>query len=91
MENNIEEFLPVGSVVVLKGGTKRIMIIGVKQKDLSTDKVYDYLAVPYPEGYVNAEYTFFIEHNAIEKVFFRGYEDEERQVFISKLAEFYKS
>ena len=29
---NIKELLPIGSVVLLKGGKKRLMVFGVKQK-----------------------------------------------------------
>lgn len=87
---NIKNLLPIGSVVILKGGRKKIMIIGVKQTDLKTQKEYDYLAVPYPEGFLTADCTFFIDESAIEKVFFRGYEDEERNLFIDKLNEYYE-
>lgn len=34
----IRELLPIGSVVLLKDGQKRVMIYGVKQTDTSTDK-----------------------------------------------------
>lgn len=31
-EPAMKKFLPIGSVVLLKGSTKRVMIVGVKQK-----------------------------------------------------------
>lgn len=87
--DNIKELLPIGSVVLLKDGKKRVMIIGVKQTDTGTDTEYDYLSVVYPEGYINPETVFFFNHESIETVFFKGYEDEERDVFIERLADFY--
>ena len=88
---NIEELLPIGSVVKKKKGKKKIMIIGVKQTNLVTNTVYDYLAIPYPEGFVNQDCMFFVNHEAIEEVYFRGYENEERAEFIKKLADYYKN
>ena len=36
--NNVKELLPIGSVVVLKGGEKKLMIFGIKQTDQETGK-----------------------------------------------------
>ena len=86
---NINELLPIGSVVLLHGGKKRLMIYGVKQTDASTQKEYDYIGVIYPEGNLGDEGHFFFNGEDIEKVFFVGLNDSERQKFISKLADFY--
>ena len=46
-----KEFLPVGSVVLLKGGTKRVMVTGFCSVDNDdTTKIYDYTGCLYPEG-----------------------------------------
>ena len=87
--DNIEELLPIGSVVLLENGIKKIMIIGIKPTDLSTNTIYDYLAVPYPEGFIKEDCTFFVNHDKIQKVVARGYENEERKEFITKLAGYY--
>ncbi len=87
----IKELLPLGTVVILKGGIKRLMIIGVKQTDTSTGKEYDYLSVIYPEGFITSQTTFFFNHDSIERVFFTGYDDEERTEFLAKLEKFYSS
>ena len=50
IEYNADEFLPVGSVVLLKGGNKRIMICGRIQAQAGSDIIYDYSACYYPEG-----------------------------------------
>ncbi len=86
---NIKELLPIGSVVILKNGKKRVMIFGVKQMDNNTGIEYDYISVLYPEGNMGEAGQYLFNHSDIEKVFFTGYEDEERAGFIEKLSEFY--
>ena len=89
MKNNVKELLPIGSVVLLKGGTKKAMIFGVKQRDTGTNVEHDYIGVTYPEGNLGAEMQFYFEHESIAEVCFRGFEDDERASFIEKLAAFY--
>ena len=89
MENNVRELLPIGSVVLLKEGKKKAMVFGIKQTDKGTGKEYDYLGVVYPEGNLGDGTQFFFNHDKIDQVFFRGYENEERETFIEKLAQFY--
>ena len=89
MENNVKELLPIGSVVILKEANKKAMIYGVKQINSATDIEYDYIGVVYPEGNMGDGTQFFFNHDVIEEVFFRGYEDEEREAFIERLAEYY--
>ncbi len=91
MENNVRELLPIGSIVRLKEGTKKVMIFGIKQTDKSTKVEYDYIGVVYPEGNMGEELQFFFEHKNIEEVIYRGYEDEERKEFIDKLTAFYEN
>jgi len=86
---SIQELLPIGSVVLLKGGQKRLMIYGVKQKDISTGTEYDYIAVLYPEGNIGDEGHYFFNAGDIERVYFTGMNDGERQKFIAALTEFY--
>lgn len=88
---DIKELLPIGSIVLLKGGQKKVMIIGVKQTDLDTQIEYDYISVLYPEGNVGEAGQFLFNHSDIEQIIFRGYEDEEREYFIGKLDEFYQN
>ncbi len=87
---NILNLLPIGSVVLLKGAEKRLMIYGVKQHDEQKDgKEYDYCGVLYPEGNIGGEMTFLFNAEDIGMVLFRGYEDEERDLFIRNLNEYY--
>lgn len=77
VEYNEDEFLPIGSVVLLEGGNKRIMICGRIQAQAGSDIIYDYSACYYPEGIVDPQSMFFFNRDAIETVYFRGYEDQD--------------
>lgn len=77
IEYNADEFLPIGSVVLLKGGNKRIMICGRIQAQAGSDIIYDYSACYYPEGIIDPQSMFFFNRDAIETVYFRGYEDQD--------------
>ena len=87
----VKELLPIGSVVLLKNGTKRLMIFGIKQTDNDSKIEYDYIGVLYPEGNIGEGGQFLFNHSDIQKVFFKGYEDEERGEFLEKLDEFVKN
>ena len=81
-----EKFLPIGTVVLLKGGKKRVMIIGfcaMAKEQLG--KVFDYSGCIYPEGLMASNQTCMFDHNQIEKIFFKGLVDEEETIFKSKL------
>lgn len=86
---DIKKLLPIGSVVLLEDGKKRLMIYGVKQTEQDTQEEYDYIGVVYPEGNMGQGTQFLFNHDRIKEVYYRGYEDEERQEFIEKLADYY--
>ena len=65
----MKELLPIGSVVLLKEGKKKVMIIGVKQMDSETSVEYDYLTVLYPEGFIANAGMFFCNHDAIDEIY----------------------
>ncbi len=71
------DLLPIGSVVLLKGGEKRIMICGRIQTKAGEDTIYDYSACYFPEGIVDAKHMFFFNNDAIERIFFIGFQDPE--------------
>ncbi|HJA25933.1 MAG TPA: DUF4176 domain-containing protein [Candidatus Fournierella merdigallinarum] len=76
-----KNLLPIGSVVLLKGGNKRVMICGRIQARADCDTVYDYSACYYPEGIVDPSEMFFFNRDAIEAVFFIGFQDKEELDF----------
>lgn len=87
-ENKIpEKFLPIGTVVVLKGGKKELMIISYciiptgEAYDASgkvdvQNKMYDYGACTYPEGMITSDQLFAFNQENIEKVVFTGYQTD---------------
>ena len=86
----ITELLPIGTIVLLKEGEKRLMINGIKQTNASGDgKEYDYLGILYPEGHIGDEFQYLFNHEDISEIIFKGYEDDERKEFITKLAKVY--
>lgn len=87
-----EKFLPIGSVCMLKGGTKRVMITGyLSIEDSNPKKIYDYNGCIYPEGYLSSKQVCLFNHDQIDKVFFEGYTDEERDKFNKSLDELSKA
>lgn len=87
----IKDLLPIGSVVLLEEGKKKLMIFGVKQTNEEDGVEYDYISVMYPEGNMGGKTQFLFNHEDIFEVVFKGYEDEERDEFIEKLSQFYKN
>lgn len=87
----LKELLPIGSVVLLKEGTKKLMVFGIRQTDAKSGREYDYSGVLYPEGNLGNETWFLFDDENIAEVCFRGYEDEERTDFLERLSDFYAS
>ena len=78
---NVNEYLPIGSVVLLSGGTRKAMITGIMQRSQKDDNVieeYDYIGVGYPEGFLNVQTMVLFNHSQINDVVFKGYENPER-------------
>lgn len=73
--NNKE--LPIGTVVLLKGGLKKVMITGYSSiSEEGSDKVYDYNGCIFPEGLMENVFCLF-DASQIEEVFFKGLENDE--------------
>ena len=81
----MKEYLPLGSIVLLENGEKRIMIYGRKQILAKTNDVYDYVACLYPEGNINDEFTYLFNHSDIREVVYTGFTDEEDKAFLEHL------
>ena len=75
--------LPAGSIVLLNGGKKRIMITGVLPTQ--KERVYDYTGVAYPEGEFAGCMHFLFNHEDIQEIIYKGFEDEQRKVFVTLL------
>ena len=83
----IEGLLPIGSVVLLKDSTKRLMIMGVAQRSADEpEKLWDYAGCFYPEGYFGADKVFLFNNDQIVQIFALGYQDAE-QIEFKKMAD----
>lgn len=83
----MKEFLPLGSVITLKKGNKRIMICGRLQEREEDMKVFDYSAVYYPEGILDPNQLFLFNHDDIDRLYFVGMQDSEEFAFRDFLIE----
>ena len=90
-EKQIRGLLPIGSVVMLHNGKKPLMIYGICQTDNESGKEYDYISVVWPEGNLGNGSSFMFNTEDIDKLLFRGAEGVNRDEFIEKLVEYYKS
>lgn len=73
------KYLPIGSIVLLKEGKKKIMITGYYVTNMSDNKIYDYSACIYPEGIVDNKTIILFNHDDIFNIIFTGYSDEEEK------------
>ena len=80
----MKEYLPLGSIVILKEGEKAIMIYGRKQLHATTREEYDYVACLYPEGNINEEFTYLFDHDQINEVVHTGYSDDADKEFVAE-------
>ena len=86
----IKDLLPVGSVVLLKGGIKKLVIMGIKQANAEEPDVeYDYAGVMYPEGYLGNDTLYLFNHSDINDIIFTGYTNPERDEFLSEVEKLY--
>ncbi len=79
-------FLPLGSVVLLSGGIRKVMVIarGIRAKEGDDAVFYDYAGVIYPNGLTTDQVAYF-NHDAIEKVYHEGFRDAEDENMVRGL------
>lgn len=80
-EKTIKEILPLGTIVTLIGGTKKIMICGRIQEEKKSGKLYDYSACYYPEGILEATELFLFQHEDVDKIYFVGMQEADEFAF----------
>ena len=97
MENE-SKFLPIGTIVLLKGGKKELMITSycifptgklvVDGKEVESKGVmYEYGACTYPEGIINSDQILGFNGDQIEKICHMGYETDEQKGFAYHLSQ----
>ena len=85
-----ERFLPIGTVVLLKGVKKEVMITSYcifptkVQKPNGealgeAPKMYEYGGCIYPEGILDSNMACAFNHGQIEKIIYLGYESEQQK------------
>ena len=91
--NNIgEKYLPLGTVVLLEGGTKRVMITGFATASSDDpDLIYDYAGCMYPQGFITSNQTVLFDHDQIQKIYHFGLIDPEWVEFQDNLKKFLES
>lgn len=75
-------FLPLGSIVILKGSVKKLLI--VSRGSIVEDEFFDYGAFLYPEGMFNTNIAYF-NHDDILKTVFEGYSDADEELALEIL------
>ena len=87
--NNYQKYLPLGTVVMLKKGKHRAMIVGycVKLAEDPKAPYYDYMGCLFPEGIFTTEQSLVFNHSDIDEIYYMGYVDEETKKFQIKLKE----
>lgn len=83
----MKKYLPIGSVVLLTNSKKRVMIVGVKQKQAGDDKIWDYCGCLFPEGILDPDKLYLFDNEQIERMYFIGLQDSESMAFMQRLSQ----
>lgn len=83
------EYVPLGSVVLLKDTNQKLLVIARAINVKNGDKTYffDYGAVLYPDGLTGDRMAYF-NHDGISKVVFEGFNDVENQNVVDTINRF---
>ena len=81
-------YLPLGSIVILKKGARKIMIVGrgALYNNEGTIGYFEYSGCLYPIGQTD-QHTLFFNREDIGQVIFTGYTDDEETEFAEVLRE----
>lgn len=83
----MKEYLPLGSVVVLKHGEKKVMICGRIQKEVRYGEIFDYCACLYPEGMIDSKSVYLFNQEDIACIYYIGLQDSEEFAFRHRIEE----
>ena len=75
------DLLPIGSVVLLKGGEVKLMIVGRIVTNGEAAQIFDYVGCIYPRGVVDSSNLYFFNRDDIDDIYFIGFQDREELVF----------
>ena len=81
-----EKYLPIGTVVLLKGASKKVMINGYcAVAENRPNKIFDYRGCPFPEGVLESSGVALFDHEQINEICHIGYKNEESIELSDKL------
>lgn len=83
----MKEYLPLGSVVTLKEGEKKLMICGRVQREVRSKRIYDYCACLYPEGLIDSRSVYLFDQEDIDQLYYIGLQDPEEFAFRQQMAQ----
>ena len=80
------KYLPLGSVVLLNRGWKKVMIMGFSPINMDNkEEVYDYLGCLYPEGIMRTDMNIVFNHDDIKQIIAIGLRDDEQKEFMNNI------
>ena len=85
-----DKFLPIGTVVLLKDGNKKVMITSYLIFPTGNDEkkdMYDYGGCLYPEGVIDSKTGIGFNHDQIVEVCHYGHEDDDYKELSKTLVE----
>ncbi len=81
-----EKYLPIGSVVLLKGGKKELMITGyLMETKEEPGRIFDYCGCMYPQGVLRSDITCVFDHSQIQEIFSLGYVGQNTKQFLDSI------
>jgi len=71
---NDKKYLPIGTLVFIKNEIILYMIVGYINKS-NEKNTNDYISIPFPYGFMSDKIVSYFDHSDIEKIVFKGYEN----------------
>lgn len=80
--NENKELLPLGTILYIKEGTQKLMVVGrgIEYLDEGESKFMDYMGCLYPEG-IDPKHSIFFNHEDVDRIVFKGFTDEDEERF----------
>ncbi len=78
------KLLPIGTVVSIKGGTKKVMITGYYSQNVGDSKIYTYNGCIFPEGFMENTFLLF-DQPEIDEIIYKGLENDDYDKYVEKV------
>ena len=80
-----KNFYSVGTIVSLFNTKQRLMIAGYLQRNNQSDKIWDYVGVVYPAGFLTPNRMVLFDHEQVENIYYVGCQNVESLKFIDAI------